>query len=387
MKQMTSLMPGAALVLCLIGPTVFGGDVASAVAATPSADADADADADLDLDTTPDIPREIILRADGSIFKFAKPRAMKAPRYPRRMADMGAEGWVMLSYVVKKDGTVRDPIVVDSSRREFERYAIQAVRDFIYTPAEVDGQPIEQGTHFRISFALEPRSDAARPDFVRRFKQIERQIERGELEKATVALASMESIGRLNLYEDAFYWWARAMYHNATNEHRQRRDSLRRAIAYAGEDQPSGLPAELHLRALALLYGEHIRTGELAAALDVYRQLVARAGQAKVSADMRAHAESVRALLEGDDTLQAQGYIVDDRTWFHTLSRDGFEFADVIGRLDRFSLWCEQRAVELEIHPDSSWQVPPSWGACQIYVSGAPGTSFTVLEYSTATVE
>lgn len=333
----------------------------------------------------PAIPREVIRRADGSEFRFPQLRDARPPLYPRPMFDMAAEGWVVMSFVVQRDGTVRDPIVIDSSRKEFERAALNAVRKFIYAPAEVDGQPLDGVvSKFRITFALEPRSDSARPDFVRRFRQVERQITRGELDKAGASLEILDSLSRLNLYEDAFYWWAHAMYQDARGEPAKRRDSLLRAIAYVGPEGSSRLPAQVHTRALEYLYADYIRTGELAAALDTHAQLVARVGEDAVSPELRAHASAVREILQSDATIQAEGMISDERPWHHSLSRDGFEFADLSGRLQRLALWCENRAVEMEIDPDSSWQVPASWGACEIYVNGLPGTRFTLVEYSSA---
>jgi TonB family protein len=377
MKTSTTLRASGTLLLSL-AHVVPGLAEGPAEASTGGRDA-----ASLAEQAPPEIPREVIRRADGSLFKFAAPRVVRAPRYPGRMADMGAEGWVVMSFVVTRDGTVRDPVVLDSSRHEFERPALEAVRSFIYEPAEVDGQPLETAvSRYRITFVLDPPTHAARPDFARRFQLLERHIRQGDLEKAGVALANLESFGRANLYEDAFYWWARAMYYSATGAPELRRESLLRAIAYAGVDGRSGLPAAMHARGLTELYGDYIRTAELAAALDTYRQLAQRVGKDKVSQELHSHAASVRALLESDAAIEAQGHVASDHPWHHRLSRDSFEFAEIQGELHRLSLWCEQRAVELEIDPESSWQVPASWGACEIYVSGEPGTRFNLVEYS-----
>lgn len=322
---------------------------------------------------------------DGKMFKSATPRVYKAPQYPRRMAELGGEGWVLLSFVVTRDGTVRDPVVLDSSRREFERPALDSVRSFEYEPAEVDGQPVSSILPmFLITFALEPPSDGARPEFVQRFRRLQRSLDRGDLDGAAKALELLDTQGALNLYEDAYLWWARAMLHRAHGNLRGWRESMLRAVAYAGPGRPGGLPAETHKTALELLYGDYTRTGELAAALGIFDQLSTLVGPGKESPELQAHVETVRNTLAGDGMLRAEGYIAGDRPWPQTLWRDGFEFADIVGRLEKLSLWCENRALELEIDPESSWQIPASWGACQLYVRGEPGTSFSLLEYSSA---
>jgi protein TonB len=51
---------------------------------------------------------------------------------------------------------VRDPIVLQSTSKLFERAAIRAVLKFKYKPRVVDGVPVEvPGVKTRISFQLE----------------------------------------------------------------------------------------------------------------------------------------------------------------------------------------------------------------------------------------
>lgn len=341
--------------------------------------------------SAPQPPPEAVAKAqeirliDGQVFESATPLEFKAAMYPRRRAEVGGEGWVALRFIVTTDGTVRNPVVQDSSHRDFEQPALDAVRAFRYRPAQLDGQPVEFIVPmYRITFRLEPRSEGARPVFAQRLRRLQRDFDRGDLEGAEKWLAALDDLGAHNLYEDAYLWQARAMLHRARNDLRSWRESILRALAYAGEGQPGGLPADPHRHSLELLYADYTRTGEIAAAVHTFDDLVALVGPARVNPELRAHAQTLRNTLAGDDVLRAQGYVDGDRAWSHTLWRDGFEFDDIVGRLDKLSLWCERRAIELEIDPESSWQVPSSWGSCQLYVRGEPGTSFSIVEYSTA---
>ena len=84
------------------------------------------------------------------------PIVQVAPRYPPRAAERGLEGYVLLEFVVTRQGTVRDPVVVDSSNTMFNRPAIDAVQRFRYRPRVIDGEPVEvPGVRFRITFELE----------------------------------------------------------------------------------------------------------------------------------------------------------------------------------------------------------------------------------------
>jgi periplasmic protein TonB len=84
------------------------------------------------------------------------PIVQVAPQYPRRAAERGLEGYALLEFTVTPQGTVRDPVVVESSNSIFDRPAMDAVMRFRYRPRVIDGEPVEvPGVRFRITFQLE----------------------------------------------------------------------------------------------------------------------------------------------------------------------------------------------------------------------------------------
>jgi protein TonB len=79
-----------------------------------------------------------------------------APVYPARALSRGLEGFVDLSFTVTAAGTVKDPIILQSTSSLFERAATRAVLKFKYKPRVVDGVPVSvSGVKTRISFQLE----------------------------------------------------------------------------------------------------------------------------------------------------------------------------------------------------------------------------------------
>ena len=61
-----------------------------------------------------------------------------------------------LMFTVTTAGTVKDPVVLQSTSSLFERAAIRAVLKFKYKPRVVDGVPVDvPGVKTRISFMLE----------------------------------------------------------------------------------------------------------------------------------------------------------------------------------------------------------------------------------------
>lgn len=79
-----------------------------------------------------------------------------APQYPRRALEKGTEGYVRLEYTVTKQGTVRDPRVIESSPKGvFDKAAIKSALRYKYKPRVVDGTPVEvSGVRTKISFKI-----------------------------------------------------------------------------------------------------------------------------------------------------------------------------------------------------------------------------------------
>jgi protein TonB len=68
-----------------------------------------------------------------------------APIYPQRALARSIEGYCVVQYVVTKNGTIRDPFVVEDQCTSslFHRASIQASLKFKYKPRVVDGQAVE----------------------------------------------------------------------------------------------------------------------------------------------------------------------------------------------------------------------------------------------------
>ncbi|MCG8670074.1 MAG: energy transducer TonB [Pseudomonadales bacterium] len=84
------------------------------------------------------------------------PMVKVPPQYPRRALRNGIEGWVVVSFTVTSDGSVRSPKVVDSNPKGvFDQSAINAVMKFKYKPRMVAGQAVEvQGVQNKFTFKL-----------------------------------------------------------------------------------------------------------------------------------------------------------------------------------------------------------------------------------------
>lgn len=90
---------------------------------------------------------------DGEFLPIVK----VAPNYPRRAAQKGIEGYVVVEFTVTSLGTVVDPKVIEADPPNiFNREALAAVKKFKYKPKVQDGKPMEvTGVRNIIRFELD----------------------------------------------------------------------------------------------------------------------------------------------------------------------------------------------------------------------------------------
>ena len=81
------------------------------------------------------------------------------PQYPREAQMKGWEGVVTVRFTITEDGSVEDPVVIDSTNRVFNRDALRAILRWKYRARIVDGRPVRRAGMAEITFRLEAEDD------------------------------------------------------------------------------------------------------------------------------------------------------------------------------------------------------------------------------------
>lgn len=310
------------------------------------------------------------------------------PTYPVNALYSAKEGWVMLSFVISPTGEVTEPMIEDSSGVEaFERAALRAVQRWKYTPAMQDGEPVEQAmTKTQIRFQLEGGPAGASWAFVNKYRRIARLIDAGDLEAAGELIKELEYGERTNLYEDAWFWWAKYVYlakAGSTDADEMRR-CLQRAVGYEEEY----LRPDLFVSAAERLVVLQAQALDIAAAIAAFERLrdakTARRSDnyEAVVANLEPGYERMLEFVEGGQLLMTKARIGQFEYWVHDLLRRSFSVADIAGRLDALDIRCARGTKRYSDVPVGVvWTIPESWGTCGVYMKGEPGATFTFHEY------
>ncbi|MCA1733948.1 MAG: energy transducer TonB [Acidobacteria bacterium] len=98
-------------------------------------------------------PADRILRPGGDV-TMPRVLARTDPVYPEIAREIRLRGIVVLECIIGRDGRVRDPRVARSAHPLLDRAAIDAVTQWRFEPATLNGQPVDVYFHLTVRFAL-----------------------------------------------------------------------------------------------------------------------------------------------------------------------------------------------------------------------------------------
>jgi TonB family protein len=326
--------------------------------------------------------------APAAGFTPAVPLVELLPQYPEAAERLGREGWVTLSFVVSETGRVIESMIEDSSGDVvFEDEALRTVGAWRYEPATLSGTPVEQAmTNVRLVFAMESGRGRVNQGFRGGRNEILDLIRTGRLDAAGERLARLRDAEKINLGEDASYWWIRVAYLEAlsNSDPRELRASLQRALQFG----------TIHLEPDAIdlaserLYGLQVQDLDFGAARKTFERLretpQARRSDAYAVAvgNMEAHYANLEALIDGSDPFSVSARIGERGYWVRELVRRSFSIVNVEGTLETIDIRCARGTRRYPwVSEDSTWNIPESWGDCGVYVKGAEGSTFGFYVY------
>lgn len=305
------------------------------------------------------------------------------PSFPTRAARKGSDGWVQLSYVIDTDGNVKDVVALENGGdKAFIKAAMNAVKQWKFEPATANGEAVEQCDNtIQMDFILSNGAGVSRKFNSAMFNG-RNALSEGDLAGVQAALETMDNLKTTNITE--LFWrnhLAISLY-NKTGE----LDKKHRAVVKArssvkavslDDDQKARLNSYLLQEEFAYL----ANNARYSSALYTFDKLQ-KADPESASAYDDA-IEKVKALVAGDKPIYVAGEIGERGRWDHYLVRRAFSIAQVQGRLDKLEVRCSRKYRSFTIAEQAQWQIPESWGQCNIHVLGEQNSKFTLVEVQT----
>lgn len=328
-------------------------------------------------DTDAYVPAKVIRRAN--------------PEYPQIALTSEKGGWVTVNFIISQSGEVLEPVVERSvGNLPLERAALAAIRNWRYDPATLNGQPVEQAASTTLTFWVDTEerdpTNVARPVFQRRYQALVESLESGDLDRAQRRIDELESMDRANPYEDAWFWFANYYFLEATNSPDV--DERFRSLQLAVEREQDYLEPNLLVPAAQRLYALYAQRLDLSSAVRIYVRLrdsaIAQNADiyAATLAAMTPSYQRILAAISGEQMFLLNAEINERGYWIHGLLRRSFSLGDVRGGVESVQIRCE-RGIQryTAINEESVWHAPTDRGACSVFITGRPDTTFVFEEY------
>ena len=318
-----------------------------------------------------------------SAFTPATPLKRVDPRYPSQAIRKGREGWVRLSYVIDEEGRVKDPVVEDFfGSPSFKRSALSAVKKWQYNPAIKDGEPTQQCHQaVQMDFAISGKSGATRK-FIKAYKDADERFNAGDVDAADEALKELLAWDTLNRYENT--WLLNLESHIASKQGDVEREaqSLTRLLASNGSKRFNNMVFDEDYVAYTLQRKIILdaQRGYYAEALKSYTTLQDMEAQETRIGEIAPLISQIEESIASEQNLTVPVTIGSDGNWFHTLVRSKFAFGNIQGELDTVEVRCDTHREKFTVAEAHVWQIPNSWGQCQVMVKGDSETKFDLIE-------
>jgi hypothetical protein len=336
-----------------------------------------------------DLPQYTVLQCKDACGTFVNAKRISTitPIFPSQYKSnmesgeiFDSEAVVMLHYTVAKDGGVKD-VVLDRvfGPPGFGEISAKNVSNWRYEPATLNGEAVDQpNMEIGITFRCDSCKQGARESVVSAYTAAKRLAAKDKSGEAIEVLKKVLAGGHLMLYE-------RTMISNSLallfiNIH-----DFENAL-YAERDATLCDGMFLDPRTIASAFERLVlleaNAGNYAAAEYAY-DVLKKKNLAKADSPVARTIAGINKTKAISGPLGMPGKIPPDdvaHSWKHYLMCRSFGFSEVKGSLERFQLRCDRESIESPINTTAQWTISEKMSRCTLYVYGAPGTTFTVIE-------
>jgi len=315
-----------------------------------------------------------------------QPLEVEVPVYPRKALRRGIEGWVVLKFVVKADGTTDEIEVIKSSIEDyFDDAAIEATSKRIYKPATLRGEPVMQGNvYLRSIFQIMDSDGGVSKRFLKSYRDASKALDEGNLDLANKLIEKLDSNEKRLLAEVCYLDMLKARYFEKMGNDKAALRHVERALVIA--DDVATKRIYIHLLRQAIV--DNGKTNNFQASLQHYETLIEVDNKMATDDPIHDYVLRINHVLDGNGDIIIKGTIrlsckeCEDSGgfWQHDLNRNRFSVDQVVGNLSEIDIVCQNSSVTVAYREQMAWSVNRDTGMCSISVRGEKGTTFRLVE-------
>lgn len=316
-------------------------------------------------------------------FTPAKPLTRVPPNFPTSAARQGHEGWVQLSFIIDEDGQVLEPRVIDSrGPNSFKREAIKSISKWQYQPAISNGEPIKSCQNsVQLTFSLSADEAHVSRRFGRFYRDMTNLMNSGKLEELKQALDESRYAKGSNLTEMKYLDVLYADYHGKKQNWAQQIKYLQN-ITYNPLQAHKSDDSKTALFNLQSLFIAQVRMSKYFDAIKTFEGIKLFTGDERdnIIDAFTPYYQQILALKNSDQPITYQATLTEDGDWKHKLFKNQFSLLNVNGAINKLQVRCQKQHSVYVPKENNKWTIPDSWGRCNVFVDGEPGSTFILVE-------
>lgn len=315
------------------------------------------------------------------ILTYEEPKPIKRvpAKYPTEAARDGREGWTRMSFVINKEGRVRDVLLLESSgSADLDRESIRAVKKWKYSPAIENGKPVEQCMNsVQMDFKMGGSTTiGARKHFKKQYNIALNHFKQKDYDSMLIALKELSEFRKRHLSENNYYHLLYADYYKEINQPEKELLHLNNVTTNGG------LTDEQAFSVLYRRYSRQLATNKITSAIKTYKKLIETEAAQQYLPQLTKSFDTLTKFINEEQEIIVNGDIGTSDFWSHTLLRNRFTLTDIQGNLNKIDVRCSNKRHVYTVVNDNSWSLPKSWKNCNIYLYGDDNTTFKVVEHS-----
>ncbi len=311
------------------------------------------------------------------------------PIYPRRAAISASEGWVRLQFDIDTEGQPRNLVVYEAAtdsktHRAIERATVEAVQQWRFTPATIDGQPVARAGFFQVMvFSINNNKSGLSPAFLDPYERASAALENGVPGEALEAIQELEAMELSTLEQYGYLALLHTRYWQAAGDDTMALQYAERARSVLVDSSAE----DAYRQALRMTLTLNVAAHNFQTAQERYEELVEQDPGLADDDEVRASALQIQQVLAGREPIVTPGIIapcalcLDDEYLFtHELNRGRFSISLEEGALEEIRISCQPAHVTLAWEGDVVWNIANDPQDCSVSVYGDPGTRLTLVE-------
>jgi TonB family protein len=307
----------------------------------------------------------------------------KEAEYPYARTKKSHEGVVNLGVMVSPEGKVYSPLVNFSTHVDFEEPALDAVREYKFNPARLNGMPVDSYYDVRIRFNIDGLDGSVSERFSKFYKTVKKELgkDKPNQKKLERKIESMNETYLMPHYALAHLASVKAQTAVKYGDKHSKLNALQQLLIFEGAVGKNGKLLDDYFLAWtkSAIIKNQLDLGQFQAAFWSYLDL--QKTDPKNAQRFDASMIKVKDVLSTGAAF-SQELKLDARAYQEvSLSATKFEIQDITGNIEKLTFRCQKGFYEIDYQVGSEYFVLSEWGRCKVQISGSQDTVATLIQY------